>query len=480
MSAASQVIGSLVQSAIAAQHRLETELSRQALVHARAENNSIYFFRQIKFDSQFAIQKQNDGRFFFFFRLDNSSTRLVHRFGFALDAVPARPLKPDEVTKASMELAMPPFMLSSSEDQEIRAALSEAMQQDGHWQARFDVQPANVAAQAKKVARLADQGRGPVAFLIQEAPPLFLIVDLNTKDAPDGIYLYPIESQRAEIYNLPNAGQDLIFYEPLHLFALSVRNALFQPQPRKREVPSAAGVLQDLANFAADLASGYQTGRQALAAADYSPSLVPGFLEISPLVAEVRYAAEFNAPQGAASPNIIERKVADPFLSIEGAATINISSNGTMQRTQITVQMPSFVLSGENLSQFLAQARASENKITGEFSDDSFSTGVYQEAIRSRSDVVALHAFDGNKPSRDFLVVWPGSGEAAERDFVFTCHLNSDGKQLSSVKRILKLGESIGDIKLTTTNNPAGPNQYLPFHNMFHAALVWLTSVRPA
>lgn len=114
----------------------------------------------------------------------------------------------------------------------------------------------------------------------------------------------------------------------------------------------------------------------------------------------------------------------DSINAIVGAADIAITANGSMQTTEATIGMPSFVVSGNPLKSLLTIVRSASDEIVKKFEGDSFPPETYQESLRTRNDAVVLQSFDKSKPTGNVLVIWQGTGDALGRQFIFTCKVD--------------------------------------------------------
>jgi hypothetical protein len=161
--------------------------------------------------------------------------------------------------------------------------------------------------------------------------------------------------------------------------------------------------------------------------------------------------------------------------AVVGTAEIVITSNGSDQETKVIIGTPSFILSGNNLNNFVELARSKQQEIASAFGDDSFPIQSYIDALRSRHDVVALQSFTKDRPDGNLLALWPGTGSAAGRHFVFKCHIDSKAQSMDSVSKVLALGQDLADAKIAIGGDD---NQYGPFHNAFHSILLWSIALR--
>lgn len=492
MSAPDQLIVNVVEAAMTAQRELEGRLTAEYLSTLHPVDGAMYSFRSIGFDSQFMLEKREEKMLFLFFHVEENTKRLMHSLKFELRAAPSPPFEPSghDVDEKAIQLGLPFFMLTDSQDTNVRNAVADAVKNRG-FNIMFGVDPQHmplVLEAGEELRDKAEKGRGPVSFSLAEDGNLYLVVFVSEKDKPDGLYLYHSDLQFVFIFSVQKAelSQDTIMYEPVHRFALAVHDAIFGPNLRRHETNAGAiGVIPDLDDFAAQLAEGYRQARQTLATAASTSPVLPSFFEIGPLQAKIRYSTTFDDKRNRGAADIIEVKsiddagdtTADSINAIVGTADIAITANGSMQTTEVTIGMPSFVVSGNPFKTLLTIVRSASDEIVKKFEGDSFPPETYQESLRTRNDAVVLQSFDKSKPTGNVLVIWQGTSDARGRQFIFTCKADLAKEKLSKIHKVLALGQDVAETKISTGND-GGDNQYQPFHNMFHAILLWKTTLR--
>lgn len=480
-----ELIANVVHAAVQAQQRLEGPLTTDYLLGLRPIDGTMYSFRTIALDSEFMLEQVSENKFLFFFRSAGISSRLVHNLRLQLRSEPSPPLPPRkfEADSQEVQIGIPAFMLTDSEDRAIRQAVKDALMSN-RWTPRVAVSKQQVQEAANALLKDPTKGRGPVVFQLDADQSLFLVVLVSQKDDPDGLYVYSADTRSVTIFGVPSVHQDEIEYEPLHLFGMAVQRALFGPPPiRKEQLEDSIGIISGLDTLVDQLAEGYRGARKTLAAAGGTASVIPSYLDVGPLEAQIRYSASFNEKKETGHANIVQKgdaassigNLQDDMRAIVGTAKIAVNATSLGQKSEVIIGMPSFVLSGKNLVTFLGLAYERANDIANNFANDSFPVQIYVEAIQQRKDVVILQAFDQGKPNGNLLAIWPGVGDAMGRHFVFTCHVDSDATKLQNVNRILALGE---DLTATRIKDGGDDDQYGPFHNVFHAILVWATTLR--
>jgi hypothetical protein len=486
-----EFIVNAAEGAAEAQRKLEGAVTADYLSGTPMSTGTMYAFRTIAFDARFLLQTI-ETKMVLVFRVGETSKNLANSLSFALEATPMPP--PDTLVGAMPEvrLGLPRFMLTRANDEKVVAATRALM-------TSIENQPPSpwTSDQIKTaIGRLDEEpnkGRGPVAFRLMDDDSLFLVVDVSDKQhPPDGLYVYDERLDTVKIYSIPDVSRDSIQYEPLNQFALAVHRVLYESSGLHTEqVSDPVGLIPGLDDFAGQLATGYQKARSELAQKQSTSPLIPSYLDLSPLRAKIRYSVTVDAKGEKGVGKLVDvnddeaqDSQEEQFKATVGSAEIVVSANGMVQTTEVTIGMPSFVLSGNTLKAFiqLAQAKESADAIVTGFKDDSVTAETYRNSLATRGDVVVLQAFEKNKPNGDVLVVWQGTGDGNGRQFIFGCHINfgkdeSTGtqvmKELKDVKPVMKLGQAIATAVVTDA-------EYQPFHNMFHAIQLWNTTLRSA
>ncbi len=487
-----------VEAVLSAQAELDTRVTpRYILGCMRKEERLLHFLRKVDINLQYRFERGQATKILFFFPASQSRTIHRHTLAFSIQAAPAPPVPPSPVSVSAPGVAtmnQPDFLVLPEDAKPVLGTVA-ALFRSGQVANKFTNPPQfspDYTAEAAEITRAQDPeapGRGTLVFSLSDGSPAYLIVRVTEKQHADGIYLYDPQAGTVNVYSFPGVAQDCIHYTPLHRFALAVRRSLTGPLVLRREI--AAGrieALLGLRTFAGQLCEAYVAAWDRLAKLQADGPL-PSFFDLSDAEATVRYSVAYDEQNNVAHLDLVnctgpaEEPEADPFRTIEGSASIRLSRVENQVRTAINIPMPGFVLSGAILKQFLLLARDRDTirRIVNLMApDDPAGQDHYAALIRTRSDVVALHAFKQNRPTGEFLVIWHGEINGVDRDFAFTCTAG-DGA-LKPGKRVLALEQDADAVEITDIAPDADleNNEYKAFHNMFHAVRIWQSTMSPS
>jgi hypothetical protein len=404
-----------------------------------------------------------------------------HLLRFALvaspDAPDARTLSAAIITR----ILEPPFLVSETERiaaiDQLKAALKA-------------LDPVKFKGEILKLEK--DASRVICLRLEPSAPRALLIARVGEKGVEgDGLFVLtngPVPA--VEPYSWEGDDADDVALAPLNWLARTIRHWLLHPHSNEETRPDLpdVGGFGTLTHFVDFLRDGYDDASRELADAEiWAAGSEPHYYDLTEVEAELSYSVS-----GATDQKTVEFTTSEgrPYSLLESRVKVTIVRDGET-RLRVDLLAPEFVLQGEKLRRF---TRAAAKGI-----DDRSSTLLRELAAGDRAyaelypvflkdqamacGAVCLLSYEGDTPTPNFLVVWPGP---YGRDFIFVCRFDEDSDEISNVKVLLRLGDDIDERTALAKSTGAAPGvptaveegalsgrEYKAFHNFFHAVEIW-------
>ena len=498
----------------------------------RSQPPDLYSIPRVSANVEFQLTTKTGGRVAIIFPAKKRADLHRHNLGFVLTSSPSPPEIPAKIFSAGqppLELVEPPFMVGQQRsggtegvsENELRLLLVDVFRQPGE-RARVALpgkqsrHKNNLSGEADKIERALAKpapSHGMLYFELATSPRAYLVVRLADKSRKDGLYVVsPGQNPVVEVFSYAGDGRKDVAYPPLHRLLLAIRGWLRGAKPSTRPAPKDFGQnfgIAGLQGFVRFLYEGYFDGLQHLASqlAD-ARSPYPTYYDLTKMEAEISYSvpsedAANRELEIAGRPSTGNGAGSQDYEFIESSAVVKIERSGEQATVRLELLAPEFVLIGKKRQAFvdLAEENAAEiaRTIAGHAVKTTGPEGPppvekYEAFLKdpdAQDGVVVLLAYKGKRPSNQFLVAWPASGEEGARDFVFSCKLVAKGKHLKVTNVVMCVEDELDQaglhgveadesndalVKLLQRNiddDDLSGKEYKAFHDFFHAVNVW-------
>ena len=445
-----------------------------------------------------------------------------HSMRFALLAVPDAPPPPDLSTKLppvppalapavppavplpSFEVALPPFLLTISEERRICKELSELLRRvkAGDYEDKMPpgvpLKPEDVHTEGNLLAADCenlrpppkdDYQRGAVFFRLDDAVPATLVIRADDEAENVSVYIYRPEARPpVAIYSTRSDSTKALSYEPIQLLLDALRAGLHGSNARREAHPAVDPQigLKFLPKVLHAVWNGYLDALHRLQPPQTSPPGGPRhtFFDLPGVEAHLSYASPQLPPpdddsaggkggdEGEIGNHVIETRARLRVERRTGHATCTMALDGA-----------EFVLTGASRDFITELIRKQAEKIAEKFDDGE--PGPYLQALHSdemRRDAVILLLFSSDKiPKPHFLVTWPGRMASVVQDFMFKCELKveKDGSKLENINKVRPMQQAARLVRGRAVQPDLTGEQYEYWHRFFKAVRRWRVRVEP-
>ena len=505
----------------------------------RTEPPVTYSIPRVTADVEFQLETKTRGRIALFFSGKKRVDLHHHKLKFVLNSSPSPPEIPEIPPSGQappLQLIEPPFIVGQSGGAESRGLSEDDLRQllievfrrpDDRVKVAL---PGNQDNHKKKLSGEANKmeevhaepssDRGILYFELPTSPPSYLVVRLAGKSAKDGLYIVsPEQRPSVEVFSYIGDGEKDIAYPPLHQLVLAIRGWLRGAATTTRPAPKGFGQsfgIGSLHAFVRFLYEDYFHGLQSLAAQPVVGRFpYPTYYDLTEMEAELSYTV----PSGDSASSELEIGArtsasdspdSQAYQFIESRALVRIERSKQQAIMKLELLAPEFVLVGQKRDTFVEWAENSAMEIAGRLAKHEAKTtgskepqpvAKYEAFLHdpdAQEGVVVLLAYKGKRPSNQFLVIWPESGEDNARDFVFSCELDVKRERLKvtnvvmCVEDRLDQAESLGaepdaeteaetgaesgaesDAQPDAEENDLTGKEYKAFHKFFRAVNAW-------
>jgi hypothetical protein len=427
----------------------------------------------------FGLDTGTRTRLFFWKKRDGVEAR-QHLLRFALVASPDAPDARTLRGAIRARILEPPFLVPENE----RVAAVE--------QLRAALRARDPGKFKGELLQLDEHASRLICLRLEPAPaPALLIVRVGDKLKGDGVFVLtegPVPA--VEAYSWEGDNADAVALAPLNWLSRTIRNWLLDPHSNEQTRPAlpAVGGFDTLTQFVEFLRAGYDDASRELADSEiWAGGSEPHYYDLTEVEAELSYSVS-----GTPGEKTVEftRSEGRPYSLLESKVKVTVVRD-TETSLRVDLLAPEFVLQGEKLRRFTRAVAKGVNdrssKLLRELaSGDRRYAELYPVFLKDPAlacGAVCLLSYEGDTPTPNFLVIWPGP---YGRDFIFVCGFDEVNDEITNVKVLLRLGDDIDErtalAKLTDTaldlpgasgKGALSGREYQAFHNFFHAVEIW-------
>jgi hypothetical protein len=497
---------------------------RLPVPYAGALDVLTYAVPRADFEIKAQLQKINT-KVFFIFKKNRRAEVDRHITRFTLLAVPDAPLPPSlstllppaPPTPASgipppvplppFEFAMPPFLLTVSEERGICRNLAALLRnaKAGDYEDKLPpgepLKPEDVNTEGVLLGSDCeklqpdpndDYQPGSIFFRLDGASPSTLVVRA-TKDAEDvGVYVYrPDARPPVAVYSVFNDDTKALSYEPIQLLLDALRGWR-EGGAARREAHMAVDPqvgLKFLPRVLHAVWNGYLDALNQLHSPSSPPAASPpgdahrSFFDLPGVEAHLSYAAPQLLPSddgGATSKG--DDDEAPEHHVIETRARLRVERRSGRAACMLSLDAAEFVLTGASRDFVIEMIRKQAEKIADKFASDE--PEPYLRALRGeelRRDGVILLTSSEKIPKPHFLVVCPGTMASVVQDFMFKCELkvDKDGSRLENIDDVRPMRHVVQLVGEQPIQPDLSFEQYKHWHGFFKAVRRWRTRREP-
>ena len=343
-----------------------------------------------------------------------------------------------------------------------------------------------------ELVKLEEDASRVICLRLEPAPaPALLIARVGEKRAGDGVFVLnegPMPT--VEAYSWEGDNAEGVALAPLNWLARTIRNWLLHPHSNEQTRPAlpAVGGFDTLAQFVEFLRAGYDDASRELVDSEiWAAGSEPQYYDLTEVEAELSYSVS-----GTPGDKTVEftRSEGRPYSLLESRVKVTVVRD-TETSLRVDLLAPEFVLQGEKLRRFTRAVAKGIDDRTSELlrklaSGDRTYGELYPVFLKDPAlacGAVCLLSYEGDTPTPNFLVVWPGP---YGRDFVFVCGFDEKEDEITNVEVLLRLGDDIderttlakpkgeaGDVPPAGGEGALSGREYKAFHNFFHAVEIW-------